>query len=203
MINNSTQSKPVFDLFIHGAIGLLVSLAWPGIMTYLMLTHSDEKASLLRSWPEYTVLALAGIVSWFLLKNLHSLKITASIVFPILSIWLIYYLASLGARQNQILYIGHIFYVRTGIAGMLVYACSVACLMFLSDLPKHVPYGTPIFIFTAYLSSFTTPVTSGGLGGSLAIWFLILVGSIGFLNLFLDLILYLRWEFSPSGERNA
>jgi hypothetical protein len=202
MTNEIPRSHPKFDQIIKAVLGFMLPLSWPAYIGLTMIGRADSRAAMMQVWYVYAIYSFIGIVLWLVLNNIPRLRAIALFGLPLLSVALIYYAVSLYAGRGESLYIGNLFYKSAGLLGNIVFVVSITALMALSEPARQIPYGTPLLIFTPYLISFL-PDYSASLSNNLMLWILILAGTIGFLNLLTDLVFYLRWEFSGSGERHA
>jgi hypothetical protein len=157
----------------------------------------------MQAWYVYVLYSLVGITLWLILKNIPRLKAITLFGVPCLAVILIYYSVNAYASRGETLFIGILLYMNAGEIGNIVYAISITSFMALSESAKRIPYGTLLLVLVPYFITFIPKEYAGSFLANLIIWIATLAGSIGYLNLFVDLILCLRWEFLSPGESHA
>ncbi|MBI5964103.1 MAG: hypothetical protein HY863_11550 [Chloroflexi bacterium] len=184
---------------VKAILGFFIALAWPNLLILFLKERADPRYLQMQAWPLFALDILLAMLFWLVVTQYPRLLAIATIGTPLLGAGLLFFLVNTYAGQGQIFFIGNLFYKEAGSVGGVVYFISASTLMFVSEIPRRIPYGEIWFLFSIALVTML-PFPAGSQLDILLTWVLVLTGSAGLLDLLTDLILYIRWEFSTLGK---
>lgn len=186
------------------ALGVIITAAWAGyLILTLAVSGSSNYASLDNVQPWYILLtsSVSGCLLWILINKTNNKASRSIALLSFVVGCLVLFLNIEFGNRGQLFYIGFIFFKDAGMAGFFSYLLSSTLVILISELSKTYRLGPPVLLLCASLVYMATTLTRPETYlNNIEFGFVVIVSSSAILALTTDIIMFLKWEFSKTGE---